>query len=106
MALPNVIQYSLAASNNTNVVNAGSTVAVGTFFTLATTTFDVQRRLTFTMAGNESANTFKIIGLNQAGNTISEVLAGKRKLNRAQITKLSRYFHIEPGTFLSESNHG
>ena len=76
MALPNVVQYSLAASNNTNVVNAGSTVAVGTFFTLATTTFDVQRRLTFTMAGNESANTFKIIGLNQAGNTISEVLAG------------------------------
>ena len=35
--------------------------------------------------------------------TISEVLAGKRKLNRAQITKLSRYFHVDPGAFLSES---
>jgi len=39
---------------------------------------------------------------NEAGiaeSTISEVLAGKRKLNRAQIGKLSRYFHVEPGTF-------
>lgn len=34
-----------------------------------------------------------------AESTISEVLAGKRKLNRAQIGKLARYFHIEPGAF-------
>jgi hypothetical protein len=76
MALPNVVQYSLAAANNTNIVSAQGVMAVGSTFTLATTILDVQRRLTFTMAGNESANTFKIIGLNQAGNTISEVLAG------------------------------
>jgi HTH-type transcriptional regulator / antitoxin HigA len=38
-----------------------------------------------------------------AESTISEVLAGKRKLNRAQIAKLSRYFHVDPGAFLSES---
>ena len=31
--------------------------------------------------------------------TISEVLAGKRKLNRAQIGKLARFFHVEPGVF-------
>ena len=31
--------------------------------------------------------------------TISEVLAGKRKLNRKQIGKLARYFHVEPGAF-------
>jgi HTH-type transcriptional regulator/antitoxin HigA len=37
-----------------------------------------------------------------AESTISEVLAGKRKLNRAQIGKLARYFHIEPSAFLSE----
>jgi HTH-type transcriptional regulator/antitoxin HigA len=36
-----------------------------------------------------------------AESTISEVLAGKRKLNRPQIAKLSRYFRIEPGAFLS-----
>ena len=35
--------------------------------------------------------------------TISEVLAGKRKLNRAQIAKLSRFFHVEPGVFLSNT---
>jgi HTH-type transcriptional regulator/antitoxin HigA len=33
--------------------------------------------------------------------TISEVLAGKRELNRAQIVKLARYFHVEPGAFLA-----
>jgi HTH-type transcriptional regulator/antitoxin HigA len=38
-----------------------------------------------------------------AESTISEVLAGKRKLNREQIAKLSRYFHIDAGAFLSES---
>ena len=34
-----------------------------------------------------------------AESTISEVLSGKRKLNRAQIGKLARYFHVEPGVF-------
>lgn len=34
-----------------------------------------------------------------AESTISEVLAGKRKLNRSQIGKLARYFHIQPGAF-------
>jgi HTH-type transcriptional regulator / antitoxin HigA len=34
-----------------------------------------------------------------AESTVSEVLAGKRTLNRSQIGKLSRYFHIEPSTF-------
>lgn len=34
-----------------------------------------------------------------AESTISAVLAGKRKLNRIQIGKLARYFHVEPGVF-------
>lgn len=34
-----------------------------------------------------------------AESTISEVLSGKRKLNRSQIGKLARYFHVEPGVF-------
>lgn len=34
-----------------------------------------------------------------AESTISEVQAGKRKLNRAQIGKLARFFHVEPGVF-------
>ncbi|HEV3384121.1 MAG TPA: helix-turn-helix domain-containing protein [Gemmata sp.] len=39
-------------------------------------------------------------GAKIAESTISEVLSGKRKLNRTQIGKLARYFHIEPGAFL------
>jgi HTH-type transcriptional regulator / antitoxin HigA len=42
-------------------------------------------------------------GAGIAESTISEVLAGKRMLNRGQIAKLARYFHVEPGAFLSES---
>ena len=34
-----------------------------------------------------------------AESTISEVLAGKRKLNRTQIGKLAKYFHVGPGAF-------
>jgi HTH-type transcriptional regulator/antitoxin HigA len=39
-------------------------------------------------------------GARIAESTISEVLSGKRKLNRTQIGKLSQYFHVEPGAFL------
>jgi HTH-type transcriptional regulator/antitoxin HigA len=42
-------------------------------------------------------------GAGIAESTISEVLAGKRKLNRSQIAKLARYFHVEPSAFHSES---
>jgi len=34
-----------------------------------------------------------------AESTISEVLSGKRKLNRTQIGKLAKYFRVEPGVF-------
>ena len=34
-----------------------------------------------------------------AESTVSEVLAGKRKLNRAQIGKLARYFKVSPAAF-------
>jgi HTH-type transcriptional regulator/antitoxin HigA len=37
-----------------------------------------------------------------AESTVSEVLAGKRKLNRSQIGKLACYFHVEPGVFAFE----
>jgi len=35
-----------------------------------------------------------------AVSTISEVLRGKRTLNRAHIGKLARYFHVTPDTFV------
>lgn len=37
-----------------------------------------------------------------AESTISEVLSGKRTLNRNHIAKLSRYFHVEPSVFSFE----
>jgi HTH-type transcriptional regulator/antitoxin HigA len=43
------------------------------------------------------ATVAKNVGISES--TISEVLAGKRKLNRKQIGKLARYFRVEPGTF-------
>lgn len=36
-----------------------------------------------------------------AESTISDVLAGRRKLTRGQITKLAKFFHVEPGVFLA-----
>ena len=33
--------------------------------------------------------------------TISEVLHGKRQLNRKQITSLAQYFKVDPGVFLA-----
>ena len=38
-------------------------------------------------------------GAGIAASTISEVLAGKRTLNRRQIGKLAKYFHVAPGVF-------
>ncbi len=39
-------------------------------------------------------------GAGIAESTLSEVLAGKRKLTRGQVEKLARYFHVAPGVFL------
>jgi len=39
-----------------------------------------------------------------AASTISEVLAGTRELTRGQIAKLSAFFHVEPGVFMSTAN--
>jgi HTH-type transcriptional regulator / antitoxin HigA len=37
-----------------------------------------------------------------AESTLSELLSGKRSLNRTQIAKLSRFFHVEPGVFYAD----
>ena len=77
MGLPNVVTYNLAASNVTAIVNASNTVAAGVAFTLATSVVDVnQRRLLITATGNESSNTFTIVGTNQAGFPITESILG------------------------------
>jgi plasmid maintenance system antidote protein VapI len=47
--------------------------------------------------GVTSAEAAKAVGI--AESTTSEVLAGQQKLNRGQIGKLSRHFHIALGAF-------
>jgi hypothetical protein len=76
MALPIIFSQVLGASSATAVVNAQGTTAALTAFTLATTILDVQRRLLLTFTGNESSNTFRVVGTNAAGNTIRETLTG------------------------------
>ncbi len=39
-----------------------------------------------------------------AESTISEILAGRRKLSRRHITVLSRVFHVSPAVFFSEAS--
>jgi HTH-type transcriptional regulator / antitoxin HigA len=55
--------------------------------------------LRFLIAGRGTTQAAVAKGAGIAESTISEVLAGKRRLNRAQIGKLARYFHVEPGAF-------
>lgn len=59
--------------------------------------------LRFLIEQNGTTQSAVASGAGIAESTISEVLAGKRKLNRNQIAKLARFFHVEPGAFLSAS---
>ena len=54
-------------------------------------------RLLIEAKGATQAQTAKGAGI--AESTVSEVLAGKRKLNRAQIGKLCRYFRVGVSAF-------
>lgn len=75
--LPIVINgYNLIAGNGTSLVNANA--ATTGPFTLATTGVPGvwQRRVLVTSSGNDTAIFFHIVGLNQAGFTVSEFLAG------------------------------
>ncbi len=54
-------------------------------------------RLLMNAKGVTQAKVAREVGI--AESTISELLSGKRKLNRKQIGKLARYFRVEPGSF-------
>ena len=55
--------------------------------------------LQFLMEVQDRTQTDVARGAKIAASTVSEVLSGKRKLNRTQIGKLARYFHVGPGVF-------
>ena len=75
--LPIVVNgYNLPAGNATSLVNANA--ATSGSLVLATTLVPGvwQRRVLVSSSGNDSSLYFHIIGLNQAGFTVSEFLAG------------------------------
>jgi hypothetical protein len=82
MALPNVVVYSLPVGNATTIaqVQASTNGPLQLNGTLGTSTGGVlgvnQQRITVSSSGNDGAIgiAFKIIGLNQAGFTVSEIL--------------------------------
>lgn len=76
MALPIIFSQTLATAVATALVNASATVAANIPFTLVTTVLDVQRRVLITPSGDESLNTFVVVGTNQSGAGITENVAG------------------------------
>ena len=77
MALPVVVTYNVGTGNATSIVNAAA--ATSSPLTLATTfmpNFPLQQRVLVTSTGNDSSLFFRIVGLNQAGFTVSEFLPG------------------------------
>ena len=76
MALPNVITYFLNTSTSTTFLTAALASTSGSL-TLTTTVIGVhQQRITVTSGGDDSTKYFHIIGLNEAGFTVGEFLAG------------------------------
>jgi len=75
--IPNVITYTVGTGTITTIVNAAA--ATSAPLTLATTflpSFPLQQRIIASSVGNDSGIFFRIVGLNQAGFTVSEFLAG------------------------------
>jgi HTH-type transcriptional regulator/antitoxin HigA len=58
--------------------------------------------LRFLLESNELAQTELARRSCIAESTISEILAGKRKLSRSHIESLSRVFHVSPAVFFRE----
>src|ERR1700686_3332369 len=75
--LPVVVTYNVGTGTASTIVNAAA--ATSSPLTLATTfmpNYPLQQRVLVTSTGNDSSLFFRIVGLNQAGFTVSEFLAG------------------------------
>lgn len=79
---PTIVRYGLIASSTTVIVNNYSTATTILPLVSIPVTLDVQRRVNFTFAADESANSFRIVGLNQANMTISETIVGTNATQR------------------------
>lgn len=74
--LPVVVQYNVSSANATNALSALQHSTSGALTLSSTTIGPNQQRVTVTSQGNDSTIYFHIVGLNQAGFTVTEYLAG------------------------------
>jgi len=65
----------------TYTVNNSQTFSSGTIYGLVVATLDTPRRVLITTSGNESSNTFTVIGTDAGGNFQSEVVTGPNVAN-------------------------
>jgi len=65
----------------TYTVNNSQTFSSGTIYGLVVATLDTPRRVLITTSGNESSNTFTVIGTDASGNFQSEVVTGPNAAN-------------------------
>jgi hypothetical protein len=99
MSLPNVITYNVATGNATTIVNVAP-IGSGKF-TLNTSivpNFPLQQRVLVTSAGNDSTIFFHIVGLNQAGFTVQEWLAGSNSTFAQSQLDYAQIVSIQPST--------
>jgi len=61
------------------------------------------RMLAYMMELKEVTQSQVAVGSGISASTISELLSGKREMNRNQIVKLAGYFKVDPGLFLPDS---
>src|SRR5215469_8572211 len=75
--IPNVTNFNIGTGNITYIVNAaGATSSPLALATSIMPNFPLQQRVIASSVGNDSGIWFRIVGLNQAGFTVTEFLAG------------------------------
>jgi hypothetical protein len=95
---PNVITYNLTnTASGSSIVNAAGPGSVT--FTIASAVmpnFPLQQRVNVTSGGNDSGIFFHIVGLNQAGFTVQEFLAGSNATFAQSNLDYARIISIQP----------
>lgn len=111
MSLPVVVTYVLPVAAVSSVCNAqpatslalaiNGSIGTGVLATSsATANFGqmLQQKILFSSAGNDSGIAFKIVGLNMANNTVSEVLTGPNATTTRSVQDYAKVLSITPQT--------
>jgi hypothetical protein len=74
--IPQVVTYRLVAGTGTTIATTQTVTTLSLGLNGTTIIGPPQRRIIITSTGDDSAIFFRVIGLNQANNTVTELLAG------------------------------